>query len=82
MGTVCKGCGSPIQWGFCDGRWVPLEPIASHGALDRRYVDEDGELRADHRDVCPVNGSSGVTVTRLARRVRADEANAQIEEPA
>lgn len=66
--ALCKGCGAIFQWGFCDGRWVPLEPIATHANLPRTYVDENGELRADHRDRHGPGGSS-VNVTRLDRKV-------------
>lgn len=79
-GSRCKGCGQPIQWGFCDGRWVPLEPMETHGELDRRYVDEDGEFRADHRDGCNAGGEGSVNVTRLAKRIRPEEMNATVED--
>jgi hypothetical protein len=70
--AMCRGCGAAFQWGFCDGKWVPLEPINTHEGMDRAYVDEDGVLRADHRD----RHESGATVnvTRLDRKVRADAA--------
>lgn len=67
----CRGCGETFDWGFCDGKWVPLEPVESHDDLDRTYIDEDGELRADHRDRHP-HGRS-VNVTRLDAKVRADD---------
>lgn len=69
--AICKYCGDTFQWGFCDGRWVPLEPAQTHDDMDRTYVDERGELRADHRDRHPGGGS--VNVTRLERKVRASD---------
>lgn len=74
----CKQCGQPMDWGHGDdGRWVPLEPVATHDDLDRTYVDEEGQLRADHRDRHP-HGRS-VNVTRLSKKVKAKQAKA--EEP-
>lgn len=61
-----------MDWGNFDGRWVPLEPIDRHADLDRTYVDENGELRADHRDRHP--GGRSVNVQRLDRKVRAIDA--------
>jgi hypothetical protein len=69
--ATCRGCGDTFDWGFCDGRWVPLEPVETHDDLDRTYVDEDGELRADHRD--RHSGGRSVNVARLDRKVRAEE---------
>ena len=66
--AICRGCGDEIQWGFCDGRWVPLEPVKSHDDLDRTYVDENGELRADHRD--RHDGQASVNVVRLDSKVK------------
>lgn len=66
----CRSCGLPFQWGFCDGRWVLLEPVETHEDLDRTYVDERGELRADHRDRC---SGSTVNVKRLERKVTVHE---------
>lgn len=65
---LCTSCGAEFEWGFHDGAWVLLEPIATHADLDRTYVDEDGVLRADHRDRHP-RGST-VNVERLDRKVR------------
>lgn len=76
--ALCKGCGREFQWGFCDGKWVPLEPIALHEGLDRQYVDENGVLRADHRDR-HVGGSS-VNVQRLDRAVKAADASDNVED--
>lgn len=77
--AICKGCGSEMQWGFCDGRWVPLEPVENHDDLARTYVDENGELCADHRDRHGANAPS-VNVTRLDRKVQPAEVP-QVEEP-
>lgn len=68
--AICKGCGSKFQWGFCDGKWVPLEPVESHDDMDRTYVDENGTLRADHRDRHDGNVAS-INVMRLDRKVPA-----------
>lgn len=70
--ALCKGCGATFQWGFCDGKWVPLEPVVSHDDLSRTYVDENGVLRADHRDRHGPDQSS-VNVTRLDRKVHPKE---------
>jgi hypothetical protein len=59
-----------MEWGNQDGKWIPLEPIATHDDLDRSFVDEDGVLRADHRDRC--RGKS-VNITRLDKKVKAQE---------
>lgn len=70
---TCEGCGLPFEWGFCDGKWVPLEPLATSVGLPRAYVDEDGELRADHRDR-PEHDSGGygevTNLTRLAHKIK------------
>lgn len=70
MTTACKRCGLPIEWGFDERtqKWVPLEPEESHGDMQRTFVDENGVLRADHRDR---HGNGSVMVTRLDRKVPA-----------
>lgn len=68
--SFCKNCGHEIDWGFMDGKWVPLEPVASHAEMDRRYVDENGVLRADHRDRHE-EGTTTVNVERLIKKVPA-----------
>jgi hypothetical protein len=73
MMPYCQGCGGTFQWGFMEGKWVPLEPVESHADMDRTYVDEHGQLRADHRDRHE-NGVS-VNVTRLQMKVPATMAN-------
>ena len=68
----CKHCGAEIDWGF-DGahnRWVPLEPVATQDDLPRTFLDENGVLRADHRDRHK-RGASGVNVTRLDKKIPA-----------
>ena len=72
--AFCRVCGETFQWGFCDGSWVPLELRETHVDLDRSYVDEFGELRADHRD--RHSGGASVNVTRLEHKVAATEAPA------
>ena len=69
--AFCKVCGDVFQWGFCDGQWVPLEPSKTHDDLDKTYVDEFGDLRADHRD--RHSGGASVNVTRLEQKVPASE---------
>lgn len=69
--ALCKGCGAVFQWGFCDGRWVPLEPIDTHDDLDKSYVDENGVGRADHRDRHDSEQLASVNVTRLDRKIPA-----------
>jgi hypothetical protein len=64
----CNGCGGVFEWGFHDGKWVLLEPAATHDDLDRTYVDENGVLRADHRDRHP-RGET-VNVERLSNKVK------------
>jgi hypothetical protein len=73
----CKNCGYPLDWGFDPdtGRWIPLEPIDTHDDLPRRFQDENGVLRADHR--ARHNSGATVNVTRLAREVPAEDANAR-----
>jgi hypothetical protein len=68
----CKTCGGPMDWGFDNvtGRWVPLEPLNNDGDLAKTFVDENGVLRADHRDRC--RGTS-INVTRLTKKVPAEE---------
>lgn len=70
--AVCNGCGQFFDWGFCDGKWVLLEPIESHDDLDRTYVDENGMLRADHRDRHAGGGT--VNVERLTKKVKSEAA--------
>lgn len=70
--AVCTTCGGSFQWGRSDDRWILLEPIETHDDLDRSYVDENGELRADHRDRHP--GGASVNVERLDRKIKAEDA--------
>jgi hypothetical protein len=70
--AICKGCGGQFDWGKQDDKWVLLEPVASHAGMDRVYVDENGELRADHRDRHP--GGKTLNVASLDRRVKAEDA--------
>ena len=68
----CRTCGEPFDWGYetTTNRWIPLEPVDTDGDLDKSFVDEDGQLRADHRDRC--RGRS-VNVIRLDHKVKVDE---------
>lgn len=70
MAGYCKECGKPFQWGFCDQRWVLLEPTETHADLEKSFVDEDGVPRADHRDRHTQLPS--INVTRLSRRLPAE----------
>ena len=77
--ATCKGCGKPMDWGYdsVTGRWVPLEPIETHMDLQRTFLDENGTLRADHRD----RHGEGMTVnvTRLPKKVPAELAEQMTE---
>jgi len=76
----CKSCGYPLDWGFDaeTGKWIPLEPVATHDDLPRRFQDENGVLRADHR--ARHNSGQTVNVTRLDREIPAEMANEHSEE--
>lgn len=74
--SACNRCGGEIEWGYMDGRYVPLEPIDLHADLDRRYKDENGILRADHRDR---HGNRAVDIRPLGKKVKA--ANAERQQP-
>lgn len=80
--AFCKTCGAEMDWGHVGDRWIPLEPIELHGDLDRRYRDENGVLRADHRD--RHEGFSGVPVEleRLPKKIPAARAAAMDPKPA
>lgn len=69
--ATCKNCGGTIQWGEMDDRWVPMEPVDTHRDLQKRYVDEHGVARADHRD--RHNGGPPVTITKLPEPIPAEE---------
>ena len=71
----CKTCGSEIQFGFVDGAWIPFEPIDTHDDMDRGYLDENGILRADHRD--RHSNLPSLSAIRLDERVRAKDAKTQ-----
>jgi hypothetical protein len=73
MASRCKQCGEEIDWGSVDGKkWVPLEPIESHDGMDRSFVDENGILRADHRD--RHNKNESVSIMRLDKKIKAEHA--------
>lgn len=71
MTKPCKYCDAPIDWGFADGRWIAIVPIGSDTELDREYQDENGILRASHKQVCIFKGRETVRLSRLARTVPA-----------
>ena len=68
--AFCRTCGQSFQWGFCDGNWVLLEPVETDADLEKSFVDEDGNPRADHRD--RHSQYPAINVTRLARRLPAE----------
>jgi hypothetical protein len=69
---MCKFCGKLFSWGYAtaEDKWVPLVPVGEEGGLDLTFQDEEGRLRASHRDICDRGGAS-VRVARLAKKVRA-----------
>lgn len=69
---ICKKCGVEFQWAVDGDRWVLFVPVGEEGNLDRSYVDENGLLRADHRDIC-VGGGGTLNAHRLERRIKASE---------
>lgn len=75
--AICKGCGDPIEWGYdhVTGRWIPLEPEATDSKLDKAFVDENGVLRADHRERCLGGPGGAVNVTRLSKKVPGEGSN-------
>jgi hypothetical protein len=68
--SFCKSCGRPIEWAWEReaARYHPVEPVATHGPLDRTFVDENGVLRAEH------SCRTSIGVTRLDKKVPAGEA--------
>lgn len=71
----CRNCGDQMQWAYDQdrGAWVPLVPVGKDTHLDRRFVDENGTLRADHRDYCINGDGATVNVRRLSKKVRAED---------
>jgi hypothetical protein len=64
-----------MDWGYIGDKWIPLEPTHLHGDLDRRYKDENGALRADHRDRHGGDFSEPpVALERLPKKVTAARA--------
>lgn len=68
---ICKFCSKPFAWGFDGERWTPLVPVGEEGTLDRTYQDENGDMRASHRDICVLRGGPSVNVVRLAKKIPA-----------
>jgi hypothetical protein len=64
----CNQCGAIVQWAWIGDSWAPLEPITTHDDLDRTYMDENGVLRADHRDRHEQHYTS-VNAVRLRKKV-------------
>jgi hypothetical protein len=76
--AFCRECGSEMDWGYIGDKWIPLEPTHLHGDLDRRYKDENGALRADHRDRHGGDFSEPpVALERLPKKVTAARAEQQ-----
>ena len=76
--AFCRECGSEMDWGYIGEKWIPLEPVHLHADLDRRYEDEHGILRADHRDRHEGSFSEPpVSLKRLPKRVSAERAERQ-----
>lgn len=71
--ALCKFCGQPFAWGNADGKWTPLVPVGEEGDLDRKYQDQNGNLRASHRDVCVNQGGATVRVSLLAKAIPAGD---------
>lgn len=71
--AMCKFCGKPFAWGISDGKYVPLVPIADHDDMVRSFQDENGVLRAEHRQICVIAGGPTVRVARLARPVQPED---------
>jgi hypothetical protein len=59
-----------MDWGYDgkSGRFVPLEPLETDMDLDKSFRDENGVLRADHRERC---GGMPLHVERLSKKVPA-----------
>jgi len=81
--ALCKKCGITFVWGYNEetNRWVPLVPVEEQKDKERSYVDEDGTLRADHRETCINDSGRVVKVTRLAKHIpaaMAEEHNSEI----
>lgn len=68
---LCKFCGKPFAWGNDSGKWVPLVPPGEEGDLDRSFQDENGLLRAKHRDMCTY--TPAVAVVKLAVPIPASD---------
>lgn len=66
----CRDCGGYFTWAQCDGKWVLLEPLGADVDLPKKYTDEHGHLRADHRD--RHGEGAPLTVTRLKRPLPPD----------
>lgn len=74
--ATCKHCGGTFDWGQDPDtqRFLLMVPVGEEGNLDRSIVDENGQLRADHRDICRGAGGKLINATRLASRIPAAEA--------
>lgn len=73
MSKPCKYCGLNIDWGYADERWVTLVPIGEDSGLDRQFQDENGILRASHKQVCSFRGSESIRLSRLAKTIKGSD---------
>jgi len=73
MTKPCKYCDKPIDWGYSGERWITLVPVGEDEGLDREFQDEQGNLRASHKQVCIFKGRESLRVSRLARIIPANE---------
>jgi hypothetical protein len=71
----CKYCQKDFEWAFDTNtsRWVPLVPLDQAVGLTRTYVDNNGVLRAMHREVC--TETPKLTVTKLDKPMFSDASN-------
>lgn len=78
--ATCKNCGNKMDWAFDEdmSKWVPLEPTDTDADLEKRFVDREGNLRADHRSRC-LGGNAGLTVTRLRKPIPAEVQECQTQ---
>lgn len=71
--AICKFCGTAFSWGNNGGKWVPLVPVGEEAGLTLDYQDEDGVLRASHRQTCVQIGGPTVHVSKLAKPLQAGD---------
>lgn len=66
--AICKFCGVKFAWGNSGEKWVPLVPVGREEGLVCEYQDENGNLRAGHRQIC-IGYEPGVKIAKLARPI-------------